>query len=325
MVCYQAAASGHLDVLKWLRSQEPPCPFPEGREAEELVASTAQQGHFHVLEWIIASEPCNMRQAAWHAATSNCSRTFAILAAHHFLDDAPMDELLASAAGRGSLQIAKYFTPYLQRHDSSNAMFMALASAIGETSARMTKPSLLEVIKWLWSHLNSFSPDHQKTLTSIVTHNKSPVPLELAACGCAPIIPWTSDAFRIAICEGNKKLLWWLLHECEYAHSREVPIGCGPGRTLLLAHGHGWSIRSRSQILSDLDLGHFDLSHLDHLGLGHPGLAHAERLFSAFYGAAHSHRLLQPSCANLGSLPDVLLKKIACTADIDFSWTFTSS
>ena len=160
----------------------------------------------------------------------------------------------------------------------------------------MTKCSDLEVIKWLWSHFSSFQPDQQKTISRLVSFTR--LLLELAASKCGPAIPLASSTFDIAICKGSKKLLWWLLYE-----SNQVPAGCSPGRTLLIVHGHGWSIPGQSSNL---------------------WLAHAEQLFVAFYGAAHSHRLLRRSPANVGSLPDVLLKKIACDAEIDFSWTLAT-
>jgi hypothetical protein len=50
--CSFAAKNGHLDVLKWLRSQDPPCPW-----SEYTCTHTAQNGHLEVLKWLRAQNP----------------------------------------------------------------------------------------------------------------------------------------------------------------------------------------------------------------------------------------------------------------------------
>ena len=47
-----AAEGGHLDVLKWVRSQDPPCPWDEGTCQE-----AAEGGHLEVLKWLRAQNP----------------------------------------------------------------------------------------------------------------------------------------------------------------------------------------------------------------------------------------------------------------------------
>ena len=52
--CYGAARGGHLDVLKWLRSQDPPCPW-----GEETCSQAAEAGHLDVLKWSRSQDlPC---------------------------------------------------------------------------------------------------------------------------------------------------------------------------------------------------------------------------------------------------------------------------
>ena len=67
-----------------------------------------------------------MLRVALRAAKDQCSSIFAILTAHDCLEGLPMDDQLAIAAGRSSLPVVKHLMPYLQKHDSSNAMFKAL-------------------------------------------------------------------------------------------------------------------------------------------------------------------------------------------------------
>ena len=46
--CYWAAEEGHLEVLKWSRSQDPPCPWSRLVCREEA----SLNGHQHVVDWI---------------------------------------------------------------------------------------------------------------------------------------------------------------------------------------------------------------------------------------------------------------------------------
>ena len=50
--CDSAVWEGHLDVLKWLRSQDPPCPWDEG-----TCADAARGGHLDVLKWLRSQDP----------------------------------------------------------------------------------------------------------------------------------------------------------------------------------------------------------------------------------------------------------------------------
>ena len=50
--CEGAAFGGHLDVLKWVRSQDPPCPW-DWRTCTEAAA----EGHLDVLKWLRAQNP----------------------------------------------------------------------------------------------------------------------------------------------------------------------------------------------------------------------------------------------------------------------------
>ena len=62
-VCYEAASAGHLEVLRWARSQD--CPCHQG-----VPYAAAQGGHLKVLRWLI-KEGCPYdlskcrRAAAW--------------------------------------------------------------------------------------------------------------------------------------------------------------------------------------------------------------------------------------------------------------------
>ena len=52
VTCREAARCGHLDVLKWLRAQDPPCPWNAF-----TCEMAAMGGHFDVLKWLRAQDP----------------------------------------------------------------------------------------------------------------------------------------------------------------------------------------------------------------------------------------------------------------------------
>jgi hypothetical protein len=51
-MCYTSAKGGHLELLRWLRTQNPPCPWDAG-----VCAAAAENGHVAVLEWLRAQDP----------------------------------------------------------------------------------------------------------------------------------------------------------------------------------------------------------------------------------------------------------------------------
>ena len=50
--CEGAALGGHLEVLKWVRSQDPPCHWDE-----ETCAWAARDGHLDILKWMRSQDP----------------------------------------------------------------------------------------------------------------------------------------------------------------------------------------------------------------------------------------------------------------------------
>jgi len=51
-VCMEAARQGHLEVLQWLRAQHPPCPWNK-----TICTAAVHQGHLDVLQWLRAQHP----------------------------------------------------------------------------------------------------------------------------------------------------------------------------------------------------------------------------------------------------------------------------
>ena len=58
-----AAEEGNLDILKWLRSQNPPCPWDE-----EVNVKAIEKGHTRVLKWACRQpDPPPLGQRTAHA------------------------------------------------------------------------------------------------------------------------------------------------------------------------------------------------------------------------------------------------------------------
>jgi hypothetical protein len=59
-LCLHAAEGGHLEVLQWLRSQDPPCDW-----SAEVCACAAADGHLEVLQWLRSQDPpCDWSERA---------------------------------------------------------------------------------------------------------------------------------------------------------------------------------------------------------------------------------------------------------------------
>ena len=52
LVSIAAADGGHIDVLQWARSQDPPCPWDE-----YVCRYAAMNGHLDVLQWARSQDP----------------------------------------------------------------------------------------------------------------------------------------------------------------------------------------------------------------------------------------------------------------------------
>ena len=83
---------------------------------------------------------------------------------------------------------------------------------------------------------------------------------------------------------------------------KAVKPGCPNARLLLLVHGHGWTLPATEQRRRII----------------------AEESRFAFYDAVCQLRSQASADTTLGNLPDPIIKMIACKADIDFSWTFST-
>jgi len=68
--------NGYLDVLQWLRAQDPPCPWDF-----RVCYYAAETGHLDVLQWIRAQDPpCDWNEDVFRGAAQYGCREYAFIA-----------------------------------------------------------------------------------------------------------------------------------------------------------------------------------------------------------------------------------------------------
>jgi hypothetical protein len=66
--CFFAVQKGNLEILQWVRSQDPPCPWDE-----YTCANAARYGHLDVLQWLRSQNPpCPWDKNTCAYAAKNC-------------------------------------------------------------------------------------------------------------------------------------------------------------------------------------------------------------------------------------------------------------
>ncbi|KAK9834660.1 hypothetical protein WJX74_007010 [Apatococcus lobatus] len=316
--CRGAAASGDLGVLRWLRSCEPPWAWDsyvcriaaeEGHShvlhwmlSHSAACTAASQDHCGVINWLLQQQFCSPLDVATRAAKASSSSTLELLDSGGYLEGLPRSDALILAAGQAILKCAKLLTPYLIGH--GHALFWALQESMRRAkSYHMTDEQDLLVISWFYSHFEEFEPWQSRRL--LIKAEKSPILLELEYIACGPHLSWNQEAICIAAVHGSNALLQWLLHQEHDCSCRELCGrygSCSPTRLMLLVHGLKWRFDERYRHT----------------------LEDAEKCRLAFYGAARRLRFQPSMRCGLGNLPEPLLKQIACLANLDFSWTFST-
>ena len=74
--CSAAAMNGHLPMLQWLRAQDPPCPWDE-----DTCAGAAKYGHLHIIQWARQQIP----PCPWSVSTCKWSAHYGDLATLQWL------------------------------------------------------------------------------------------------------------------------------------------------------------------------------------------------------------------------------------------------
>ncbi len=113
---------------------------------------------------------------------------------------------------------------------------------------------------------------------------------------------WLATTHSLAAAHAELPVVRWLVaQEAPSPKYTTLHHNCDGARMLLLAHGHGWKVpQSMLRIFRA-----------------------AERRRTALYSVVRRQRRQHAEKTRLGDLPDELFKRIACQADIDFSWRYS--
>ena len=184
-----------------------------------------------------------------------------------------------------------------------------------------SKPRHLEIAMWLLQQLRK--PPNKMDFMQFYSHwpmnvCKSILPLQLASLGVRPRLPWTPEMVSLAAAHGDLHTLKYILLRPAGLRGHIVHRTCPMDRMLLLVHGHGWG--NHDWYGWDVFKGHGR----DVNDERRQNLRNATRCYLAFWSIPRRLRQVpNASASHLGSLPEELLKRIACLAGVDFSWTLS--
>ena len=316
-VAAAAAFQGHLPVVQWLidhaaQLEQDPCPL----HMDDII-STIHLGHHHIAQWLLEQKVCSLSSLAVTALDYLSGPAVSFLAKDHLDIFTALfcAEAVVRAAFLGHVAIVKTVWP--ASHSRAFLLKIMQATISGSTLAAPTAsymaPDQMEsypkLLLWMAEKLAPFTHDEQLQLNDSAAEVGSLVLLQLAADSPQPSpIDWDARACGPAAACGSLDLLKWMLANppagLQWSNHPElcaVSAECSNGRMLLLTFFHRWHVPAHLE---------------DHLEM-------VEDCRCAFYCYAYSLREHLPRETSLAHLPDTLVTKIACLADIDFSWEFS--
>ena len=317
-----AAAQGNLDFIQWAWT------FHSSNHMTDIgIAQAAANGNFHILEWLLEMQLPAHRHLLW--------KFFAVAIAyqsHSTLDlmaslglrvagpDLPQPEpishqQLLRRADLSLQQLAMRLTPAKRGDPLWQAAFREALQASPWAKAppedRLgpqgpTLPAEAEtsqryagLLCWL---VNLVKPNkHIKFRMQLLMDDcRSIVPIQLAAQGLTPRLPWTPFTHRLAGAHADLPTLAWMLKRRRNSDVNVIVDDCPPARMLLLVKRHGWTIPQplRSAFLA-------------------AEVLEQQSCCLAFVSIVHQQRKRPPGQACLGSLPNELIHPIAQLAGYD--------
>lgn len=333
IVVAAAAAQGNLEFLQWAWKLRPQTPLQES-----AIAQAAANGNFHVLEWAVQEPLPAHEHLLWKifavAVAHQSSSLLSVMASLGLQvvgpgvkQPASKDlQCLITPAHCTLQQLAVSLTPATKGDPLWQATFKEALWAspwkqppsgktcVHSSSVRRamvpgdagSTDRYVDLISWLTEmaklpHPHPSVKRFPAEIEELVEESQSIVPIELAAKGIQPRIPWGPRTHRLAGAYADLETLCWMLQQKRKPpHPNVVEEGCPPARMLRLVEQHGWTL---------------------------PGPQHLQRAFNealalrqrclAFLGVV-SHQRKHPSGQTcLGSLPKESLAMIVQEAGLD--------
>lgn len=308
----EAAQQGSLKALVFLSTADPPClPF-------DLVCQVAcGSGQWHLVEWLLCQTAADSEFIAMIAVANGSLHILSMLQSL-----SPRVKIGAAAiytaARNGDMQALLLLKEEIKELHEASFVQLCLSLFLGSNFKKLTQPDHdrhpraprqppfradhAGALEWLLDLRHcDISNSWAKVFNDFTESSCSILPIQLAA-KCHHRIPWSGLTHSRAAAWGDLALLRWLTSEPVAADQKTVHEDCSNGRMLLLVHGHGWILPgSMTQRLDAAEQCHFAL------------LSIVQQL-----------RCQASAETDIGKLPDAIIKKIGCMADVDFSWTFSS-
>ena len=262
-----AAAQGNLDFIRWAWHLEPETPLPES-----AIAQAAANGNFHVLEWAIQEQLPVHEHLLWKifavgVAHQSCS-VLSVMASLGLQVVGPGAEQPASKGpqclfAQAGLQLQQLAMSLTLATKGDLLWQITFKEALGASPWEKPPPALpacmhssvratttpadarssqqyADLISWL---TNMAQPEGSPpVIKELVEESKSIVPIQLAAKGFQPRIPWGYWAHRLAGAHADHECLRWMLRQEQKPSFNIIDESCPPARMLRLVEQHGWTL-----------------------------------------------------------------------------------
>lgn len=312
--CIKAAHVGSLKALELLIAMDKSCLL------DNMISLTAwQEGHWQVVEWLALQPGFDPQYLADFAAKVGCLDTFVILqrCAPAFC---MTFEHMSLLVGHGDFEALRLLEPQIRALDKQDLLHLFMFVVMGSSPdpgfikpqgtqypMRPRQPPFksnhLASLEWLFDleELDMTQKDRAHLFCLATECCSSILPVQLAAKTQGHDILWSAATHSRAAAFGDLALLQWLVTRPVAADYQVVHEDCSDTRMLLLVHKFGWTL---PDTLAER-------------------LATTERCHFALLNTVRQLRKQASPGIDAGDLPNALVKKIGCMADLDFSWAFS--
>ena len=327
----QEANAGHVECLEYLHHQ-----CRAGQRSESgwhfllvvLVAHTGIAiGRDEVAFWAIAHDSSTLPYLVFIAAILRRPGITSFLHSRgllteNFVRPSLLYWALCCPAYMGDLKALAAVEDVLKATSAFNTCFAAVHLALDPVAGRPShqicfppdvvehywhgsdnRPNHVSVAIWLMPRLSNF---RALWLRLAQRHSQSLLVIYMAVHTSSQChqtdISWTPELHSLAAAHAELRVVRWLVAGQDMpAEHTTVHPNCGGARMLLLVHGHGWHVPDGLRAEFSL----------------------AESCRTAFFAVVCRQRRQQSMEARLSDLPDELIKRIACQAEVDFSWRYS--
>ena len=261
-----AAAQGKLNVIQWVCALHPTTYSLQGA----VIARAAANGNYDIIRWLLVEQrpaPKEVLEKIFAVAIAHQNYSTLSLMASLGLQvaqpaapqpESTSPEQLSCHTGSSLQQLAMCLTPARKGHPLWQMVFKEALQAspwakppprnANSSQPRFTLPAddgasqrYTHLLHWL-RDLAKPKKHARGRMQGLVEGCHSIVPIQLAAQGLTPRLPWTPFMHRLAGAHADLPTLGWMLKRKQKPDLDVVVDGCPPARMLMLVKQHGWSL-----------------------------------------------------------------------------------